>query len=454
MFASDKLSDLLIRYDQSHILEHLKTLPEDDRKNLTSDLLSVDFDLMKHLFLTAKEYNLSKKKITSPIVVTRENLNKDSKLREDAINLGMEIIRSGEVCALLVAGGQASRLGYEYPKGMFPISPIKNKSLFQLFSERLLSCSKKYNVSIPFLIMTSKVNHLDTINFFEENNYFGLNKDDVIFFSQNMIPSVDLDGKLILNDKTSLFRNPDGHGGSLQALLRNGILDVLEGRGIRYLSYFQVDNPLINFLDPLFIGLHVLNQSEISSKTIEKNSVHEKMGTFVLFEDGKTGVVEYSDLSDELIKKTASDGEFSLKWGNVGFHFMNLSFVNSVLSAGEAALPYHIALKGIPSFLSGNEIVKGYKFEKFIFDCLVYAKKTLIVQTLRNEEFAPLKNLTGADSIESCRKMMSDLYASWLRNSGYFVAENVLVEISPNFALSQDEIPLDIKLPKGNIYLN
>ena len=223
------------------------------------------------------------------------------------------------MAAFLVAGGQGTRLGYDGPKGEYPVTPIKNKPLFQVFAEQLRAYSRDFGKTVPWYVMTSDVNDAPTRAFFKKHDYFGYNPADVFFFQQGMMPAFAMDGRLLLGEKDSLALSPDGHGGSLRALDRSGALADMRSRGVEHLSYFQVDNPLVHCIDPLFLGLHDLTGSEMSSKTIPKAGPLEKVGNFVIG-DGVVQVIEYSDLPEELAKQTNPDGTLRFNAGSIAIH--------------------------------------------------------------------------------------------------------------------------------------
>ncbi len=215
------------------------------------------------------------------------------------------LISQGKVAAFVVAGGQGTRLGFDGPKGNFPISPVKNKTLFAIFAEDILAACEKNNARCPWYIMTSPLNHQQTLDIFSANNYYGLNKKDVFIFQQRTLPNFSLDGKILLADIDAIATSPDGHGGSLRALYNSGALADMKKRGVEFISYWQVDNPLINIFDPLFIGLHALDGAEMSSKALVKTGPFEKLGNFCLA-DGKVTVIEYSRFAGRACRKEKS----------------------------------------------------------------------------------------------------------------------------------------------------
>ncbi|MGE9290669.1 MAG: UTP--glucose-1-phosphate uridylyltransferase [Puniceicoccales bacterium] len=339
----------------------------------------------------------------------------------EARKAGEEALRAGRVAAFTVAGGQGTRLGYDGPKGTFPVTPVRNATLFQVFAEKILAASQTYGVSIPWFIMTSRINHEATVQFFNENDFFGLQEEDVVFFSQGMMPAVDFEGKLILESPDSLALSPDGHGGSLRALVRSGATAKMKERGIDIISYFQVDNPLVQAIDPTFVGFHVLEGSEMSSKMIPKAYAGEKVGHFTILEE-KLTVIEYSDLPVELAEQQDDEGRLRFRAGSIAIHIISRDFVER-MGGGEGGLPMHRADKKIGVADENGETKKpdepnGVKFEMFVFDALPEAKAPIVIETARDEDFSPVKNAEGLDSPETCRRDLLRQYVRWLKDVG------------------------------------
>jgi len=384
-----------------------------------------------------------------------------------AVELGKELLAAGRVAAFVVAGGQGTRLGFDGPKGNFPISPLKNKTLFRIFAETIAAASQRYQTCCPWYVMTSPSNHDETVKIFRSNNYYGLGEKNVFIFRQGTFPNFGFDGKILLADKTEISCSPDGHGGSIKALFRSGAIEDMKKRGVEFISYWQVDNPLINVFDPLFIGLHALDEAEMSSKAIMKNSPYERVGNFCIA-DGRLFVIEYSDLPDELAEQKNPDGSLVFALGSIGIHIISTAFVER-LNAEGFSLPVHRAVKKVPHIdLQANHIEpdepNGVKLETFIFDALPLASKSVILETVRSQEFSPTKNATGIDSVESTREMMMNRAADWLESAGVNVPKgpdslpDCVLEIAPSFALYKqdvrerlDQIP-EIK-PGDKIYL-
>ena len=331
-------------------------------------------------------------------------------LYDKAFKHGEVLIRNGKTAAFTVAGGQGTRLGYDGPKGTLPVSPIKKKPLFQLFAEQILGISKKYEVTIPWYIMCSPLNLEATITHFEKNNYYGLGKENVKFFAQGVMPATDFEGNLLRASQDSLALSPNGHGGSLKALIDSGSVADMAKRGIEHVSYFQVDNPLVSTINPLFIGLHDLQQSDMSSRSLTKTGPFEKLGNFVSIGDRIT-IIEYSDLPEEKALEKEDDGRIKYRAGSPAIHILRRDFIEQFAS-GEIKLPYHRAEKKVSYIDDNGNLINpdepnAVKFETFVFDALPLAKNPLILEADRLEEFSPVKNMTGVDSLESSQSDQS-----------------------------------------------
>jgi len=337
---------LLAENSQSHILRFWKELTPSEQKLLLCDIEKINFNSLKGLQKLIDEpvqdYNSAD--IRPDNIIDPEKLTDSEKNR--LYQKGEDALKNGKTAFFVVAGGQGSRLGYERAKGTYEISPIRRKSLFYIHCRKVLAASRYYGVKMPLVVMTSEVNHQETIDYFKSNDYFNLQAENVFFTMQGVLPALDFSGRLMLAEKHRIFFSPDGHGGALQALNRNNIPEIFQKRGIEVLSYFQVDNPLVHIADPLYIGLHLEKKSEMSCKVLKKRNSSEKIGVAAVV-NGKKSIVEYSDLPRSLAEALGSDGELLYGYGSIAIHMINLAFIEKFKS-GDFILPCHIARKAVP----------------------------------------------------------------------------------------------------------
>jgi len=368
---------------------------------------------------------------------------------------GEELLRAGKVACFTVAGGQGSRLGYDGPKGCYPAGAVTDKPLFQIFAEGIRATGDRYGATPPWYIMTSPLNHEATRNFIEESQHFGLDPDSVFFFMQGAMPSFDREtGRILLAARDRVATNPDGHGGAFKALVRSGATADMKARGVEHLSYFQVDNPTVRVADPVFIGLHAQapdSSAEMSSKMVPKAYPEEKVGLFCAV-DGRVRVVEYSDLPMDRQRETTPDGKLKFLAGSIAIHMMSVDFIDKLGGDPEFALPFHRADKKVPhlDLDSGKEVSpsepNGVKLEQFVFDAIEHCRSSIVLETDRVEEFAPIKNAEGQDSPESSRRLQTRRAARWLASAGVDVPAGAdgepdcTLEISPLIALEADHL--------------
>jgi UDP-N-acetylglucosamine/UDP-N-acetylgalactosamine diphosphorylase len=335
---------------------------------------------------------------------------------------------------MVVAGGQATRLGYPGPKGAFPLGPVTERSLFEIHAQKLRRLRARSGRDVPWYVMTSQATDAATRRFFADHDHFGLPERDVFFLVQRMVPSFDFEGKLILEAKDRIFENPDGHGGSLTALRESGALDDMRARGIDTLFYFQVDNPLVRIADPVFLGLHTERGAEMSCKVVRKQTPEDKMGVVALV-DGEVGVVEYTEIDDA--HRTARDeqGDLLFWTGSIAVHVFDRAFIERVVRDAETSLPFHASAKKIPCVDASGETVtpgepNGHKLERFVFDALAATDRVLVMETERLEEYSPVKNAEGTESPVTSRDELSARYRSWLESAGVDVpADATAIEI-------------------------
>ena len=459
----EKIKNTLETHDQAHLLTFYDELDSAAQENLLDQLEAQDWAQLSALIeshvLNEPDVDLPEDVKPAPYYPREPGSDQEETYRE-ARALGEKLIREGKVAAFMVAGGQGTRLGWDGPKGTYPATPVEGKTLFQVFAEQLRKTGQKYGVTPPWYLMTSDLNDADTRAFFEDNDFFGLDKKDVMFFKQGTMPSIGLDGKVLLADKGHLFVNPDGHGGSLKALYKSGALEDMQKRGVEQISYFQVDNPNVKCVDPLFIGLHAQQNAEMSAKMLPKVGPFEKVGNFALVE-GRTSIIEYSDIPDELAKQRDEAGNLRFNAGSIAIHVLSLDFVKR-LNEGEKgfALPYHRAEKKVPhlEIETGEQVEpdspNAVKLELFVFDALPLADETVILETERVEEFAPIKNAEGDDSPKTSKELQSQRAARWLQRCGVDVPMNedgtvrARLELSPLTAVEPADLE-EIELPNS-----
>ncbi|MEO6811485.1 MAG: UTP--glucose-1-phosphate uridylyltransferase [Isosphaeraceae bacterium] len=467
MPADSALVELLTRHGQGHLLRWWDDLDAKERATLAAEVRQLDLNRLDHLIETLVRIDVAdapEAERVRPVSVWRlPRTDGERVARRHAAERGEAALARGEVAVVVVAGGQGTRLGFEGPKGTYPIGPVSAASLFQIHAEKIVALGRRHGRPIPLYIMTSPENHDETAAFFAEHANFSL--DHVRLFVQGVMPAVDrANGQVLLSEKGRLALSPDGHGGTLTALAAPGpdgspsCLEEMRERGIRTLFYFQVDNPLVQIAEPGFLGLHRKAEAEVSFKVVEKVHPDEKVG-LVVEVDGRPQVIEYSDLPAELAERREPEGSLELWAGSIAIHLFEREFVERLVTSG-ASLPFHRALKRVPTLDDAGRLIEpaepnAVKFEQFIFDALPLAERYAVVETDRAVEFEPLKNATGPDSPATVRQRMSNLFAGWLEGAGATVTRRpdgsvpFGIEISPLYAL--DAAELKRKLPPGMI---
>jgi UDP-N-acetylglucosamine/UDP-N-acetylgalactosamine diphosphorylase len=425
---------------QGHVVSHLRQLEGAEREHLARQLSGFDYGLVRRLAERARsEGPGGEVEEFEPAPVSRAE--RPAAEVTAARRCGDAEIHAGRVAAFVVAGGQGSRLGFDGPKGCFPIGPVSGKSLFRIHAEKVLATGRRYGAAVPFIVMTSETNDAAVRAFFEEQGWFGLDPADVLFCVQQMLPAFDRDGRFLLDGSDRVFVSPDGHGGSFHALAASGALDALAERGVEHISYFQVDNPLVPAVDPVFLGEHVRAGSEMSSKVVAKREPLEKLGVFG-YVDGELRVVEYSEIPKALQKKRLPDGSLKYAFGSIAIHAIDVALARRMAGAD---LPFHRAEKKIPHVDKRGrrvepEELNGVKFERFVFDAVPHARNPLVMEVRREDEFAPVKNAEGADSPETARAALAAQHRRWLKQAGVPVPAGACIEISPVFALDANEL--------------
>ncbi len=356
--------------------------------------------------------------------------------------VGSTCFRKGEVAMLTVAGGLGTRLKFNGPKGLVPITPIKHKTLFQVFAEKLKALQVLYKHPLHWLIMTSEETDVETRQAFEKYKWYDLAY--VHFFKQGTLPAFTEENFCALNSDGTVHYCPDGHGGVFNALETSGLLNDLKTWGIKTVSYFQVDNPLVFLGDTLFLGLHQMQGSEFSTKVVPKRSANERVGVFANI-NGRLQLVEYSEFPEYLAQQKNKENQLMFRCGNTAIHLLSVDFIERCLTV---KLPCHVVKKTMDFLDSVTQQIFPkpiYKLERFIFDALPYARNTLLFEIERAEEFSPVKNAEGEDSLFTCQRDQCQRWLCWFRkkvdnalqkelDAFDFKNNNLVLEISPLFA--------------------
>ncbi len=435
---------------QGHIFQYWDHLTADEKSGLLEQAAAVDLaeisQLAETLVRQRQAQTVDFARVRPAPYVKLPHNGGDSALWARARTRGETALRAGQVACFTVAGGQGTRLGYDGPKGMFSITPVRGHPLFQVFAEKIRAAGRRYGRTPPWFIMTSPANHAATAEFFQKHGHFGLDATHVHFFPQGQMPAVDFEGRLLLATPSSLALSPDGHGGALRALVRSGAVELMREAGVEMLSYFQVDNPLVRCVDPAFIGFHLEAGSDMSSKMVPKRNASEKVGHFCLDPAGRVVVIEYSDMPKEMGERREADGTLRFCAGSIAIHILDREFIARLGGRGDAAgrLPFHRADKKVSTVNAAGQIIQptqanGVKFEMFVFDALPFAKNPVVIETERADDFSPVKNAAGEDSAQTCRDDQLRQFARWLRAAGVDLPVDATglppfpLEISPLF---------------------
>lgn len=447
----ERVRETARQFGQEHVFKFWNRLGPTQRAALLAQIESIDFPFMNRLIDTwvRNEPPPETFETITPIPVIPP-ADMDRPDAREAYEAGIAALRAGRVGIVIVAGGQGTRLGFDGPKGAYPIGPITGKSIFEYHAERIRALQDHYRCVLPLYLMVSDTNESATGEYFRKNGYFGLDERNVITFRQRMVPCVDTDGRFMLDAPDHVAMNPNGHGGCIPALVDTGCAKHARERGIDTLYYFQVDNWAINMADPYFIGYHVSRGAEMSSKVHRKEAVREGVGVHCIC-DGEYRVIEYSelDLYPQLLA-TDRDGGIVHYAGNPAMHILDVGFVERIAAAYDQ-FPWHRAFKKIPFIDDAGALVKpdtpnGYKFETFIFDALRFIRHEPVALEIRRPgEYTPIKDFDGPSSVTRARREQSAYWADWLEAAGCPVPRDkhgdvaIFIEISPLFALTREE---------------
>lgn len=396
--AKEKLE----RYGQTHLLKFYDELNEAEKAELLAQIESTDFSMLK---LCESKENMAKRgKITPLAAMTLGEIEEN---KEYFYNTGASAIKAGKVGAVLLAGGMGTRLGSHEPKGMYNIGETKDVFIFERIIKNLMDIVDIAGSWIHLFVMTSEKNHKATTEFFEEKDYFGYNKNYITFFKQEMAPAADYNGKIYMESKSRMSTSPNGNGGWFISMYKSGVLDIVKREGIEWLNVFAVDNVLQRIADPVFVGAVINKGCAVGSKVVKKASPDEKVGVMCL-EDGKPSIVEYYELTDELMNSKDENGEPSYNYGVILNYLFRVEDLEKIM---KQYMPLHIVKKKIPYIDSEGQLVNpeepnGYKFETLVLDMIHLMDSCLPFEVIREKEFAPIKNKTGVDSVETARELL------------------------------------------------
>lgn len=386
----DKAIEILKKYNHEYLLNNYSNLDNAKKDILLNQIFDMDFEKQEKLFESVKNnIELSNEEVKPTETINPDNLAEEKKIEYE--NLGKEVIKNGKLAIVTLAGGQGTRLGHKGPKGTYMLLP--NKSLFEILCDKLKDAKQKYNTTITWYIMTSKENNSETIKFFEDNNYFNYSKEEIIFFNQNDLPMNSIEGDIILNEHGLIKLASDGHGGIFKAMQQNGILDDINKRNIDWVLVAPIDNPLIELVDPIFMGVAEKEGFDAIGKSIIKKDPNQKSGVFCS-KNSKVNVLEYTEITPELANKKDNDGNLFLSNAHINCNMFNIKTIEKIV---DIDIPYHIAKKKATyTNKEGNVIIpekpNAYKYEKFIFDYFPYIEKFGVFTVKRELEYEPVKD--------------------------------------------------------------
>ncbi len=396
--AKEKLE----KYGQEHVLKYYEELGEKEREALLAQIAATDMSILK---ACENREELAKKGVITPLAAMQ--LPEIEENREMFTETGLAAIRAGKVGAVLLAGGMGTRLGSDNPKGMYNVGLTKELYIFECLIRNLLDVVRQSGQWIPLFVMTSDKNHAATVGFLKEHDFFGYRAEDVHFFMQEMAAATDYNGKIYLEEKGKLSTSPNGNGGWFVSMKNAGLLTLIEKEGIEWLNVFAVDNVLQRIADPCFIGATICKNCAVGAKVVRKSAPDEKVGVMCL-EDGRPSIVEYYELTEELMNAKDENGDPAYNFGVI----LNYLFrVPDLLEILNNSLPLHIVEKKIPYLNEAGEKVRpeepnGFKFENLVLDMIHQMRSCLPYEVVREKEFAPIKNREGVDSVESARKLL------------------------------------------------
>lgn len=396
---------LLKKYDQEQLLVCYEKMNQQEKEELLNQIIHINFEQILNLYEKTKHPIDFKQSIVEPIpYVDKSKLSTEQK--QEYEKLGIEILKKGAYAVVTMAGGQGTRLGHKAPKGTFEIGVGENKSLFEALSETIKEAQQKYQIEIPWYLMTSRENNKQTTEFFEKHNYFGMKKNNVNFFIQGELPMIGQDGKILVDENGKVKEAADGHGGIFEAMRKSGILQDMKTRGIQWVFIAGVDNILAKMVDPLLTGLAIEKKCLAAGKSVVKSNPQERVGVFCK-KDKKPNVIEYTEITEEMAEERDQNGELTYGESHILCNLFNIKALEEI--AGNK-LPYHSAFKKAKYINQDGELIEptepnAYKFEAFIFDAFDRLEDMAIMRVKREEEFAPVKNANGVDSPETAKQL-------------------------------------------------
>ena len=391
--------EMLSMLDQAHLIPYINRLPEESQKKMIKQIAKLDLSV-----LDAEDAEEVRGKFEPLYAMTLAEIEAN---KERYRKTGLDAIRMGKVGAVLLAGGQGSRLGFDRPKGMFNVGLTKDLCIFECLMRNLLSVVREADAWIPLFVMTSVDNSRDTQAFFAEHNYFGYSPDNIWFFVQEQLPTLDFNNKLMLSGPDTVCTAPNGNGGWFASMERTGMLKVLKDIRVEWLNVFAVDNVLQRMADPCFIGAVIESGKSSGAKVVAKAAPDEKVGVLCL-EDGRPSIVEYYEMTDEMRERREPDGTLSYNYGVILNYLFHVRSLNKTL---KVKLPLHRAKKKIKHMSLSGEMIcpeepNAYKFETLALDMVKLQADCLAYEVDRTREFAPIKNKSGVDSVDTARELM------------------------------------------------
>ncbi len=438
--SSTPIYQRALQAGQAHIFDYWNDLNQNERRALYNQASRIDFDALE---LAVRNFQAGTTQVDLFDIKPghAEILSDNDKIQ--ARLLGEQATHNGKVCALVLAGGRGTRLGYSSPKGTFPVGPVSGTSLFAWFAEKLHFLHDYYQVPIRWLVMTSPATDEDTRAYFRKCNYFGLGEENIYFFPQGTLPMIDTQGKILMDATWRFCESPDGHGGVISALEKHGLLEEMDRLGVDHLFIHNVDNCMVKLLDPEFVGYHIQTGADLSLKCLARSSPIETLGTLVTTSNGPR-IIEYSDTPPEIATLSDSNGQLVYRAGSINTYLARLDFFTQ-LSRDRRSLPCHFSRARVTALdrtgnLSRPEQPNAIKLETKLFDALTFTKNAGLFMANRAEEFSPLKRMQGEESSESVSSDLRSLFISWLEAAGISLFPNQVeaIEISPRFAVDRE----------------